>query len=126
MPGGRPAVRQGEPSPRMVGRGKGMMGTPGGSGGWGAGCGWLAGCPIRGVGVGAGCGRGLAGFAAGRAATTVLRATDMPLRAVEPPFGRAGLAAGFAFFEVVARPFAFERRSELRGAPLPTRRCRSI
>ena len=34
IPGGRPAVRQGDPRPRMVGRGKGMIGTPGGSGGW--------------------------------------------------------------------------------------------
>ena len=29
IPGGRPAVRQGEPRPRMVGRGNGMIGTPG-------------------------------------------------------------------------------------------------
>ena len=42
MPAGRPAVRQGEPSPRMVGLGKGMMGTPGASGGW-TGAGWGAG-----------------------------------------------------------------------------------
>jgi len=34
IPGGRPAVRQGDPRPRMVGRGKGMMGTPGARGGW--------------------------------------------------------------------------------------------
>jgi hypothetical protein len=33
IPGGRPAVRQGEPRPRIVGRGKGMIGTPGASGG---------------------------------------------------------------------------------------------
>ena len=47
MPGGRPAVRQGEPSPRMVGRGNGIIGTPGGSGGW-TGAGWAAaGCAIR-------------------------------------------------------------------------------
>src|SRR5205823_7625484 len=39
IPGGRPAVRQGDPRPRMVGRGKGMMGTPGARGGW-TGAGW--------------------------------------------------------------------------------------
>src|SRR2546426_11506266 len=35
IPGGRPAVRQGGPRPRMVGRGDGMMGTPRARGGRG-------------------------------------------------------------------------------------------
>jgi hypothetical protein len=70
--------------------------------------------------------RWLAGRAAGRAAAGLCRATDDVFEAVEADFGRADLALGLAFaFEVVTRPFALERRSELRSAPLPIRRCRS-
>ena len=68
----------------------------------------------------------LAGLLAGRAATAVLRATDAALRATEADFGRANLALGLALaFEVVIRPFALERLSELRGALLQIRRYRS-
>src|SRR5881394_3459353 len=85
IPGGRPAVRQGDPRPRMVGRGKGMMGTPGARGGW-AGAGWL---------------RWAAGFEADRVATAVFRATEDPLRAGSADFGRADFTDGFALtFEV--------------------------
>src|SRR3989440_236832 len=130
MPGGRPAVRQGDPRPRMVGRGKGMIGTPGGSGGCGGGrAGWgfslWGNAGARGSGDAA-APRLAAGLVAGRAATAVLRATEAPLVETEPVFGRADLALGFAFtFEVVVRPFAFERRSCVRPAPLRTRRYRS-
>src|SRR6059058_1268332 len=158
IPGGRPAVRQGDPRPRMVGRGKGMMGTPGARGGW-AGAGWATtggggrgaggGAGMRappgargggagaggettgggggGAGGGAGWLRWAAGFEADRVATAVFRATEDPLRAGSADFGRADFTDGFALtFEVVARPFAFERRTELRGALLLKRRCRSI
>src|SRR5439155_5238297 len=64
---------------------------------------------------------------AGRAVTAVFRATDEPFLAGSAAFGRADFRVGFALtFEVVARPFAFERRTELRGAPLLRRRYRSI
>ena len=54
-------------------------------------------------------------------------ATDDPFLEGDPSFGRADLAVGFPLaFEVVTRPFAFERRSELRGAPLLIPRYRSI
>jgi hypothetical protein len=124
IPGGRPAVRQGEPSPRIVGRGNGMMGTPGASGGC-VGTGWATGGVLT-TGLWAtGWLRGAGGL--GRAAAAVLWATDDPFLAGDTGFGRADLAVGFALtFEVVTRPFAFERRSEFRGAPLPIQRCRSI
>jgi hypothetical protein len=126
IPGGRPAVRQGDPSPRIVGRGNGMMGTPGASGGW-TGNGWAAGGVLTTALGATGWLRGAAGFGRGATAAAVLRATEDPFLAGDTSFGRAGLAVGFPLaFEVVTRPFAFERRSELRGAPLPIRRCRSI
>src|SRR6184192_311090 len=127
IPGGRPAVRQGDPRPRMVGRGKGMMGTRGASGGW-AGAGWATtGGAVTGAGCGAGWLRGAYALGAGRAVTAVFRATDEPFLAGSAAFGRADFTVGFALtFEVVARPFAFERRTELRGAPLLRRRYRSI
>ena len=127
IPGGRPAVRQGDPRPRMVGRGKGMMGTPGASGGW-AGAGWATtGGAVTGAGCGTGWLRGAGAFGAGREVTAVFRATDEPFLAGSAAFGRADFTVGFALtFEVVARPFAFERRTELRGAPLLRRRYRSI
>ena len=127
IPGGRPAVRQGDPRPRMVGRGNGMMGTPGARGGW-AGTGWATGCgAVTVAGWGAGWLRWVVGFGAGRAATAVFRATEDPFLAGSADFGRGEFSVGFALiFEVVARPFAFERRTELRGALLLTRRCRSI
>ena len=127
MPGGRPAVRQGDPRPRMVGRGKGIMGTPGARGGW-TGAGWATtGGGGRGAGGGGGWLRWAVGFEADRVATAVFRATEDPLRAGSADFGRADFTDGFALtFEVVARPFAFERRTELRGALLLKRRCRSI
>src|ERR1700682_663376 len=125
IPGGRPAVRQGDPRPRIVGRGKGMMGTPGASGGC-TGAGWATGGVLT-TGLSA---RGwLRGAVVlGRAAPdAVFRATDDPFLAGDATLGRADLAVGFPLtFEVVTRPFAFERRSELRGAPLPIPRYRSI
>src|SRR2546423_2937061 len=127
-PAGRPAVRQGDPRPRMVGLGKGMMGTPGGSGGWGGGCG-AAGCATTAAGWPLfGWLRGAAGaLGGGRVATAVLWAADDSFRAGAAGFGCAAFAVGFALtFEVVTPPFALERRSELRGAPLPIRRYRSI
>ena len=112
----------------MVGLGKGMMGTPGASGGWtGAGraTGWgakAAGWPLFGWLRGA-----TGGLGAARVATTVLWAADDSFRAEDTGFGRAAFAVGFALtFEVVTPPFVLERRSELRGAPLPIRRYRSI
>src|SRR6202140_3263937 len=124
IPGGRPAVRQGDPSPRIVGRGNGMIGTPGASGG-GAGAGWAASGGLT-TGVGAtGWLCGAAGL--GRGAAAVLRATEAPFLPGDTGFGRADLAVGFALtFGVVTCPFAFERRSEFRGAPLPIPRYRSI
>jgi hypothetical protein len=117
----------------MVGRGNGMIGTPGGSGGWG-GAGWAAagwGATLTSAGLDAGAASGgdglrwLAGREAGLAGAA-LRATEDDFEAVEAVLGRANLALGLAFaFEVVTRPFALERRSELRSAPLPIRRCRS-
>ena len=100
-----------------------MTGTPGASGGC-AGTGWAAGGVLT-TGVGAtGWVRGGAGL--GRAAA-VFRAMVDPFLAGDTGFGRADLAVGFALtFEVVTRPFAFERRSEFRGAPLPIPRYRSI
>jgi hypothetical protein len=111
----------------MVGRGKGMIGTPGASGGW-AGAGWAAaGWVIAGAGGAGGWLRWSGGLAAARGDSVVLRATDEAFGVGDPVFGRAKSADGFALtFEVVARPFALERRSELRGAPLPIRRYRSI
>jgi hypothetical protein len=101
-----------------------MMGTPGASGGW-TGTGWATGGVLTTGACGAGWLRGAAGL--GRAAAAAFRATDDPFLAGEPSFGRAGLAVGFALtFEVVTRPFAFERPSEFRGAPLPVPRYRSI
>ncbi len=101
-----------------------MMGTPGASGGW-IGAGWAAGSVLT-TGIWAtGWLRGAAGF--GRAAAAVFRATEAPFLAGDTGFGRADLAVGFVLtFEVVTRPFAFERRSEFRGAPLPVPRYRSI
>ena len=127
IPGGRPAVRQGDPRPRMVGRGNGMIGTPGARGGW-SGAGWAAtGDAVTGAGCGTAGLRGAGGFGAGRVATAVFRATEEPFLAGAAGFGRADFTVGFALtFEVVARPFAFERRTELRGAPLLRRRYRSI
>src|SRR2546422_10683865 len=127
IPGGRPAVRQGDPRPRMVGRGNGMMGTPGARGGW-AGTGWTAGGGgARRAGLGAGWVGWAGGVHGGRAACGGLRATEDPFLAGSADLGRADFRVGFALtFEVVARPFAFERRTELRGALLLTRRCRSI
>src|SRR2546421_1719553 len=126
IPGGRPAVRQGEPRPRIVGRGNGMIGTPGASGGCaGGGCG-AGGVLTTGTSA-TGWLRGTAGLGRVGAAEAVFRAADDPFLAGDASFGRAGLAVGFPLaFEVVTRPFAFERRSELRGAPLPIPRYRSI
>ena len=125
IPGGRPAVRQGDPSPRIVGRGNGMIGTPGASGGWvGTGCGagvaattagWTAGWLCAGTALGA-----------ERGAVTAFRLTDAALLAPDAGFGRADLMGLALTFEVVVCPFDFERRSELSGATLLTRRCRSI
>ena len=71
--------------------------------------------------------RGAATLGRVGATGAVFRAADEPFLAAEGSFGRAGLAVGFPLaFEVVTRPFAFERRSELRGAPLPIPRYRSI
>jgi hypothetical protein len=101
----------------MVGRGKGMMGTPGASGGCGGG--WATGWAITEVG---GVGDGIAGSAA-----AVFRATEGAFLGTGAALGRAALTVGFALtFEVVICPFDFERRTELSGAPLPIRRCRSI
>src|SRR6202171_1001573 len=129
MPAGRPAVRQGEPRPRMVGLGKGMMGTPGASGGC-TGAGWTAGCAATAAGWPLfGWLRGATdGFGVGRVATAVLWAADDSFRADDTGFGRAAFTVvGFALtFEVVTPPFALDRRSELRAAPLPIRRYRSI
>src|SRR5205823_9706326 len=102
IPGGRPAVRQGDPRPRMVGRGKGMIGTPGASGGW-AGSGWAT---AGGADTGAGCGtrwlRGAGAFGAGREDTAVLLATHGPFLAVSASFGGADFTVGFALtFAVV-------------------------
>lgn len=112
----------------MVGLGKGMMGTPGASGGctgagWAAGGGaTAAGWPLFGWLRGATDGLGV-----GRVTTAVLCAADDSFRAEDTGFGRAAFTVGFALtFEVVTPPFALERRSELRGAPLPIRRYRSI
>jgi len=104
-----------------------MMGTPGARGGW-AGTGWATGCgAVTVAGWGAGWLRWVVGFGAGRAATAVFRATEDPFLAGSADFERGEFRVGFALtFEVVARPFAFERRTELRGALLLTRRCRSI
>src|SRR2546423_499068 len=126
IPGGRPAVRQGEPRPRIVGRGNGMIGTPGASGGCaGGGCG-AGGVLTTGTSA-TGWLRGTAGLGRVGAAEAVFRAAADPFLAGGASFGRAGLAVGFPLaFEVVTRPFAFERRSELRGAPLPIPRYRSI
>jgi hypothetical protein len=103
-----------------------MMGTPGASGGW-TGTGWGAGGVLT-TGLGAGGWlRGAVGFGRAATAATVLRATEDPFLAGDTSFGRAGLAVGFPFaFGVVTRPFAFERRSEFRGALLPIPRYRSI
>src|SRR6202171_1572759 len=123
--GGGPGGGRGDPRPRIVGRGKGMMGTPGASGGC-TGAGWATGGVLT-TGLSA---RGwLRGAVVlGRAAPdAVFRATDDPFLAGDATLGRADLAVGFPLtFEVVTRPFAFERRSELRGAPLPIPRYRSI
>ncbi len=112
----------------MVGLGKGITGTPGARGGctgagWGTGCGaTAAGWPLFGWLRGA-----TDGFGVGRVATAVLWAGDDALRAEDTGFGRAAFTVGFALtFEVVTPPFVLERRSELRGAPLPIRRYRSI
>jgi hypothetical protein len=113
----------------MVGRGKGMIGTPGASGG-GTGAGWTAGAGVATTGVGAaGWGRGdpTGGLAAAGRAAAIFTAGEDGFLARLAAFGRADLAVGLALtFDVVARPFDFERRSELRGAPLPIRGCRSI
>ena len=112
----------------MVGLGKGIMGTPGASGGctgtaWIAGGGaTTAGWPLFGRLRGATDALGV-----GRVATTGLWAADDSFRAEDTSFGRAAFTVGFALtFEVVTPPFALERRSELRGAQLPIRRYRSI
>ena len=113
----------------MVGLGKGITGTPGASGGCTGGAGWTTGCgatatgwPLLGwmrVATGA--------LGVGRVATADLWAADDSFRAEDTGFGRAAFTVGFALtFEVVTPPFALERRSELRGAPLPIRRYRSI
>jgi hypothetical protein len=112
----------------MVGLGKGITGTPGASGGC-TGAGWTAGCgaatagwPLFGWLRGA-----TETWGVGRVATAVLWAADDSFRAEDTGFGRAAFTVGFALtFEVVPPPFALERRSELRGAPLPIRRYRSI
>jgi hypothetical protein len=112
----------------MVGLGKGMIGTPGGSGGCAGGC-WAAGCGAAAAGWPLfGWLRGATeALGVGRVATAVLWAADDSFRAEDTGFGRAAFAVGFALtFEVVTPPFALERRSELRGAPLPIRRYRSI
>ena len=112
----------------MVGLGNGITGTPGASGGW-TGTGWGAGCTAATAGWPLlGWLRGATGtLGAGRVATAVLWAADDSFRAEDTDFGRAAFAVGFALtFEVVTPPFALERRSELRGAPLPIRRYRSI
>src|SRR5207244_8540284 len=71
--------------------------------------------------------RGTAALGRAAAADAAFLGADDPFLAGDASFGRAGLAVGFPLaFEVVTRPFAFERRSELRGAPLPIRRYRSI
>ena len=121
----------------MVGLGKGIVGTPGGSGGCtgaaaaAAAAGWLASSVIAGPpsmagdgGVGA---ADSVGLRSGRVGGAVLRET------VEAGFfteaatrGRAALMDGFAFALPVARPFCFERPLALRSAPLPALRCRSI
>jgi len=101
----------------MVGLGKGMMGTPGASGG----CvgGWAAGWAITATGW-------VGGWIAGLAAAG-FRATGGAFLGAGAALGRVALTVGFALtFEVVMCPFDFERRSELSGAPLPIRRCRSI
>jgi hypothetical protein len=109
IPAGRPAVRHGDPSPRIVGRGKGMIGTPGASGAWTGGVGWGAGAEIT-------TGGGAAGFGG----------TDGAFLAGAAAFGRVALM-GFALtFEVVVCPFDLKRRSELSGAPLLISRYRSI
>ena len=110
------------------------MGTPGGSGGWAGACGWGWACcwgtgragSVAGWLRGGGWARWVVGLAAGRAATAVLRAIVADFRATEAIFGRNDLALGLAFaFEVVIRPFALERLSELRSARLQIRRYRS-
>jgi len=87
----------------MVGRGNGMMGTPGARGGW-AGTGWATGCgAVTVAGWGAGWLRWVVGFGAGRAATAVFRATEDPFLAGSADFGRGEFRVGFALtFEVVA------------------------
>ena len=63
---------------------------------------------------------------AGRGVVTAFRFTDAALAAPDAGFGRADLMGLALTFEVVVCPFDFERRSELSGATLPGRRCRSI
>ena len=110
----------------MVGRGKGMMGTPGARGGW-VGAGWGAGCAITaGAWLGAWLPEGAA-LGAGRVTGAALAVAEGAFLGASAVFGRAALAVGFALtFEVVVCPFDFERPSELSGALLPIRRCRSI
>jgi len=113
----------------MVGLGKGITGTPGASGGCTGGAGWTTGCAVTAAGWPlVGWLRGATGaFGVGRVATADLWAADDSFRAEDTGFGRAAFTVGFALtFEVVTPPFALERRSELRGAPLPIRRYRSI
>jgi hypothetical protein len=113
----------------MVGLGKGITGTPGGSGGWPGGD-WMAGCAATATGWPlSGWLRGATGaLGVGRVATADLWVADDSFRAEDTGFGRAAFTVvGFALtFEVVTPPFALERRSELRGAPLPIQRYRSI
>jgi hypothetical protein len=133
IPGGRPAVRQGEPSPRMVGRGNGIVGTPGGSGAWtgatgvgGAADSVTAGPPSSVGAAGAGADAPLDSVRTGEA---VLRETGEAgfFTGEEAARGRVALVDGFALaFGPVARPFCFERPVALRSAPLPKLRCRSI
>jgi hypothetical protein len=113
----------------MVGLGNGSTGTPGANGACWTGAGWTAGWmaaaagwPLLGWILGATDALGV-----GRVPTAGLWAADDSFRAGGAGFGRAAFAVGFALtFEVVTPPFALERRSELRGAPLPIQRYRSI